>query len=123
MFHTLEIVKRFIRRTSTSTGLRITLNVLDKWYRKRRKASDEFLESMPIRLPADILGLEDRGYLKSGYWADVVAFDPEEILDRATFESPFEHSVGVRHVFVNGRPAIDDGQPTGGLAGRPLRKP
>jgi hypothetical protein len=48
IFHTLEIVKRFVRRTSTSTGLRVTLNVLTKNYQTKRKASAKFLESMPI---------------------------------------------------------------------------
>ena len=51
-------------------------------------------------LPADILGLTDRGYLKPGQFADVVAFNPQEIIDGATFEQPFEpparHSVGDR---------------------------
>lgn len=48
IFHTLEIVKRFIARTSTSTGLRVTLNVLDKIYETKRKASKEFKQAMPI---------------------------------------------------------------------------
>lgn len=48
IFHTLDIVKRFIRRTTTSTGLRTTLNVFDKCYQKGRKASARFLENCPI---------------------------------------------------------------------------
>jgi N-acyl-D-aspartate/D-glutamate deacylase len=73
-------------------------------------------------LPADILGLADRGYLRAGWAADVVVFDPEGVRDRATFEDPFQYSEGVRWVFVNGVPAVHDGSPTGALAGRALRR-
>jgi N-acyl-D-aspartate/D-glutamate deacylase len=72
-------------------------------------------------LPADILGLTDRGYLRAGQAADVVVFDPKTIRDAATYEKPFEHSAGIRWVLVNGREAIADGKPTGALAGRALR--
>jgi N-acyl-D-aspartate/D-glutamate deacylase len=73
-------------------------------------------------LPADILGLKDRGYLRPDSFADVVVFDPASILDKATFEEPFHHSTGIRHVFVNGKAAIEDGKPTKELAGRALRR-
>ncbi|MEX0704800.1 MAG: D-aminoacylase [Planctomycetales bacterium] len=71
-------------------------------------------------LPADILGLVDRGYLREGWMADIVVFDPERFRDAATFESPHRYSEGCRHVFVAGQPAILDGRPTGALAGRAL---
>jgi N-acyl-D-amino-acid deacylase len=73
-------------------------------------------------LPADILGLKDRGYVREGLVADLVAFDPEELMDHATFERPFETSVGIRWVLVNGQIAIADGVPQDVLAGRPLRR-
>ncbi len=72
-------------------------------------------------LPADILKLPQRGYLKKGYFADVVVFDPKTYRDRATFDQPHQYAVGVRYVFVNGRPVVDDGRFTGTLAGRVLR--
>jgi N-acyl-D-amino-acid deacylase len=72
-------------------------------------------------LPADILKLPERGYLKPGYFADVVVFDPKTFRDRATFDRPHQYSTGVRHLFVNGVPAVKDGEPTGALAGRVLR--
>ena len=72
-------------------------------------------------LPADILGLKDRGYVRPGLAADVVVFDPATIADRATYDEPFRYSVGVRYVFVNGTAALFDGVPTGALAGRGLR--
>lgn len=74
-------------------------------------------------LPADILGLQDRGYVRPGQIADLVVFAPEELLDRATFDEPYAYSSGVRHVFVRGVPAIYAGTPTGALAGRALRRP
>ena len=73
-------------------------------------------------LPADILGLRDRGYLKAGFKADVVLFDPEEFRDRATFEKPDAYAAGVRWVTVNGVAVIADGKKTGALPGRALRR-
>jgi N-acyl-D-aspartate/D-glutamate deacylase len=71
---------------------------------------------------AAILGLEGRGRLREGCFADVVVFDSTTITDRATYERPRELAVGVRHVFVNGALAVRDGRPTRALAGRPLRR-
>jgi N-acyl-D-amino-acid deacylase len=72
-------------------------------------------------LPADILKLPDRGYLKPGYFADVVVFDPEKFRDTATYDKPHQYATGVRYLFVNGKPAIDEGKNTGALAGKVLR--
>ena len=73
-------------------------------------------------LPADILGMTDRGYLQPGLAADVVLFDPQTFLDRSTFEEPFLYPEGMHYVFVNGTPAVAASKPTGALAGRALRK-
>jgi len=72
-------------------------------------------------LPADILQLPGRGYLKPGYFADIVVFDPKTFRDRATFDQPHQYASGVVHLFVNGRQAIQDGRFTGTLAGKVLR--
>ncbi len=72
-------------------------------------------------LPADILHLPERGYLKAGYFADVVVFDPKTFRDRATFDKPHQYATGVRYLFVNGQLAIDDGKFTDVLAGKALR--
>ncbi len=72
-------------------------------------------------LPADILNLTDRGYLKPGAVADVLVFDPEEFIDLATFESSQQYSAGVRYLFVAGQPAIDGGKRTDQLPGRAIR--
>jgi N-acyl-D-aspartate/D-glutamate deacylase len=72
-------------------------------------------------LPADILKLPERGYLKSGHYADVVVFDPKTFRDKATFDKPHQYADGVRYLFVNGKLAIDDGKFTNVLAGKVLR--
>jgi N-acyl-D-aspartate/D-glutamate deacylase len=72
-------------------------------------------------LPADILGFKDRGYLKEGFKADLVLFDPETFRDRATFDDPHQYSAGARWVLVNGIAVIADGKKTDALPGRALR--
>jgi N-acyl-D-aspartate/D-glutamate deacylase len=73
-------------------------------------------------LAADIIGMNDRGYLRENYFADVVVIDTQNFLDHATFENPFEPSTGVRYLVINGKLAIDDGNLAITDAGRPLRK-
>ena len=73
-------------------------------------------------LPASILGLEDRGVLREGAFADVVIFDPELIEDRATLEQPRLRANGVELVLVNGRAVYRAGTLTGALPGVPLRR-
>src|SRR5438105_3824144 len=74
-------------------------------------------------LPATNLGLDHRGFLKEGMFADVVVFDPATIVDRATFEKPHQYAVGVKHVFVNGVQVLKDGEHTGAKPGRALWGP
>ena len=74
-------------------------------------------------LPATNLGLDRRGFLRKGMFADVVVFDPATIADRATFENPHQYSVGVRHVFVNGVQVLKDGEHTDAKPGRALWGP
>jgi len=92
-----------------------------------RYVRDEKLVPLPdaIRrltsLPAANLGLKDRGTLKAGAFADVVAFDPATIADKATYEQPHQYAVGMRHVVVNGVPVLRDGEHTGATPGRALK--
>jgi dihydroorotase/N-acyl-D-amino-acid deacylase len=72
---------------------------------------------------AERLGVRDRGELKEGMYADIMIFDPNTILDRATYEQPHQLSVGVRHVLVNGVPVVDDGRVTGARPGMLVRGP
>jgi N-acyl-D-amino-acid deacylase len=72
-------------------------------------------------LPASMVGLVERGYLRPGMYADITVFDPATILDRATFREPAQFSVGIDAVLINGRWALRDGE-TFGSAGRVLRR-
>lgn len=72
-------------------------------------------------LPATNLGIQDRGGLKPGFYADVVIFDPATIGDRSTFEKPHQYSVGMRDVFVNGVGVLRDGEHSGATPGRAVR--
>ncbi|HNU08169.1 MAG TPA: amidohydrolase family protein, partial [Pyrinomonadaceae bacterium] len=74
-------------------------------------------------LPATNLGLDRRGFLKKGYFADVVIFDPKTIADKATFEKPHQFAVGVRDVLVNGVQLLNNGEHTGKFSGRALWGP
>ena len=72
---------------------------------------------------ADIYKLDRRGYLRPGYFADVLVFDPDRYAPRADYVRPRELSVGVRKLFVNGVLAVDDGRTTGVAVGRALLRP
>jgi N-acyl-D-amino-acid deacylase len=74
-------------------------------------------------LPATNLGLDHRGFIKEGMFADVVVFDPAKIADHATFEKPHQYANGVKHVFVNGAQVLKDGEHTGAKPGRALWGP
>ena len=73
--------------------------------------------------PAGNLGLDHRGTLKEGMFADVVVFDPATITDRATFDKPHQYAVGMKHVFVNGQQVLKDGEHTNSKPGRALWGP
>ena len=72
---------------------------------------------------ASRVGITDRGILRPGMMADIVVFDPDRIRDMATYNDPLHYSVGVEHVFVNGRPVMLDGRITDERPGRALRGP
>jgi N-acyl-D-amino-acid deacylase len=69
------------------------------------------------------LGIGDRGLLAERYLADIVVFDPDTVIDHATYEEPHQLSTGVEHVFVNGVPVLLDGRHTGAMPGRAVRGP
>jgi len=72
---------------------------------------------------ADRLSIRDRGEIKQGNFADIMVFDPNTIIDRATYERPHQLSVGVIHVLVNGVQVVSDGKVTGAKPGRIVRGP
>jgi N-acyl-D-amino-acid deacylase len=71
---------------------------------------------------AKILGLKDRGVIRTGAFADVIAFDSTTFADRSTYEQPTLLAVGMKYVLVNGVLAVDNGKYTGANAGRALRR-
>jgi len=71
-------------------------------------------------LPAQRLGWKDRGVLREGAFADLVLFNPATVMDRSTFQDPFELPTGIEKVFVNGSLVWDAGKPTGARPGRVL---
>jgi N-acyl-D-amino-acid deacylase len=97
--------------------------VLGKYVREEKVLSLPEAIRKLSGLPATNLGLDHRGFLKEGMFADVVVFDPATIADRATFDKPHQYAVGVKHVFVNGTQVIKDGEHTGAKPGRALWGP
>jgi N-acyl-D-aspartate/D-glutamate deacylase len=95
-------------------------------FKLRKYVFDEHVITLPFAirsstsLPAETLGLKDRGLLKTGYFADVVVFDPKTIRARSTYEQPTLLATGVVYLLVNGQLAIDAGELTNAHAGRPL---
>jgi len=91
----------------------------------RRYAMDRKIITLPFAirsmtsLPAQIMGLTDRGGIRVGYWADLVMFD-ESIEDTATFTEPHQYPKGIPFVFVNGVAVVDDGKLTKALPGKVL---
>jgi N-acyl-D-amino-acid deacylase len=95
--------------------------VLGYYVRERKVIGwSEAIRKM-TRLPARRLGLEDRGIVRPGAYADLVLFDPHRIADRATYDEPLQPPVGIKGVWVNGQMVARDGEPTGALPGRVLR--
>ena len=72
-------------------------------------------------MPADKLGLKSRGYIRQGYFADITIFDPETVIDNATFLNPHQFPTGIEYVIVNGKMTVKKGEHTGVRAGSILR--
>jgi N-acyl-D-amino-acid deacylase len=81
----------------------------------------EMLKKM-TSLPAQKFGFEKRGAILNGYYADIVAFDPDKVIDRATWTNPHQYPVGIEYVIVNGVVVIQRGEHSGSLPGKVLRK-
>jgi len=96
--------------------------VLGEYSRERGIITLEDAVRKMTSLPADRLGLADRGRIEEGAWADVVIFNPETVKDMATFEEPHQFPVGIPYVVVNGVVTVDDGEYIDQRAGKVLRK-
>lgn len=75
------------------------------------------------KLSAQKIGIQNRGELKPGFFADVVIFDPQKIKDNATFAAPHQYAEGVEQVFVNGQQVLKDGEATEARSGRFVKGP
>lgn len=82
--------------------------VLGEYVREKKILSLEEAVAKMTSLPAQRLGLKDRGRIEKGYKGDLVLFDPARIKDRATYEEPRQYAEGIAHVLVNGELIIDD---------------
>lgn len=94
--------------------------VLGRYVRDQQLVTLEEAVRRLTSFPAETLGLDRRGRLQEGWFADVVVFDPDTVGDRATYEDPHRYAVGVRDVIVNGRPVLREGEHTGVFSGRTL---
>jgi len=96
--------------------------VLGRYVREEGLLSLEEAVRKMTSLPAQTFGIRNKGLLKEGFDADLVLFDPETVLDRATFEDPTQKPEGISWVLVNGQVAVENGLVTGAASGRVLRR-
>jgi N-acyl-D-amino-acid deacylase len=96
--------------------------VLGRYVREMKVIPLEDAIRKMTSLPASILGLTDRGTIKTGMWADLVMFDPATVADKATFEDPFQYPVGIDTVLVNGVVVLDEGKHTNARPGKVLKR-
>ena len=97
--------------------------LLAKYVRDEKLISLEEAVRRLTLFPAENLKLKERGALRTGWFADVVVFDPAKTQDHATFDQPHHYATGMVHVFVNGVPVLCDGEHTGANPGRFVRGP
>jgi dihydroorotase/N-acyl-D-amino-acid deacylase len=97
--------------------------ILGRYVRDERLLTLEAAIRKMTSLAAQRVGLRERGLLRPGMYADITVFDPRTVADSATFENPHRPSVGIRHVFVNGQAALQDGRLTDARPGRGLQGP
>jgi N-acyl-D-amino-acid deacylase len=113
----------FLKRNPHPRAYGSFARLLGKYVREERLIPIEEAIRKLAALPADNLKIDRRGMLKTGYFADVVVFDPESIQDHATFIEPHQYATGMVHVFVNGTRVLADGEHTGATPGRVVRGP
>ena len=95
--------------------------ILGEFVREKQIISLEEAIRKMTSLPAISVDLFDRGLLKEGFWADIVLFDPERIIDTATYANPHQYPKGIEYVIVNGEIVIEKGNHTEKLPGKVLR--
>ena len=95
--------------------------VLGRYVRERGVLALEEAGRRMTSLSCERFGLAERGRIREGYWADLVIFDPDRVVDTATYDEPKREPEGIRAVIVNGQVACDNGRHSGVGAGRMLR--
>ena len=95
--------------------------VLGKYVRDEKVLDMATAVRKMTSMAAEKLGLDQRGYLKENYFADIVVFNPETVIDNATFTDPHQYPTGIEHVIVNGKLTIENGEHTDTFAGKVLR--
>ncbi len=95
--------------------------VLGVYVREKRVLTFSQAIHKMTRMPADRIGLQDRGRIEIGAMADIAVLDPGTVIDMATFKNPHQFAKGVQHVFVNGQAVLLYGQMTGARPGRLLK--
>jgi N-acyl-D-amino-acid deacylase len=96
--------------------------ILGQFVRDEALLSLETAVAKMTSMPAARLGLRDRGRIADGLVADLVVFDPATVRSNATYDDPRRYPDGIEHVLVNGLAVVANGQPTGALPGRSLRR-
>jgi len=97
--------------------------VLGKYRRDEKTLTLEDAIRKMASLPAQVLGLKDRGLIREGYWADLVVVDPDVVADTATYDDPKQYPKGIDYVLVNGAIVIDEGNHTGARPGKVIYGP
>ena len=96
---------------------------IGKYSREEKLVPLEEVIRRMTSLPASNLNIKDRGQLKVGYYADIAIFNPNEFIDKATYDDPKQYAVGMEQVFVNGVQVLNNGMHTGAKPGRIVRGP
>jgi N-acyl-D-aspartate/D-glutamate deacylase len=96
--------------------------VLGKYVREEKTLTLEEAIKKMTSLPANKIGLTDRGILKEGYWADITILNKDEIKDKATFKNPHQYAEGIYYVIVNGQIVVNKGEITGLKPGKVLKR-
>jgi N-acyl-D-amino-acid deacylase len=96
--------------------------VLGRFCREKKLIAEEKAIQKMTGLPAQKVGLDRRGLIKEGYFADITIFHPEKVADKSTFSEPHQYSEGIEYVIVNGAITVNNGKHNGTTNGRILRK-
>ncbi len=119
----LAIEGVFLKQSTHPRAYGNFARLLGRYVRDQKAATMADAIRRLTSFPAANLRITDRGSLKPGYFADIVAFDPNTIQDHATYEKPHQYSTGMMHVWVNGTQVLKSGEHTGAKPGQVVRGP